>query len=143
MGRITVTIEWTLFYLFALSLLAALISKASGKNTSRPAWLDGTTFLAFSIGMALIVWHGFHGNLPGTGGSMRAAAPFVARLIAWSGGLGLLAGVAGSLIGSLLVRGSWKTQPQGMGIIVVIPGCIGFLTGMLAGAIVAVVKTFG
>ena len=142
MGRITVTIEWVILYFFALCLLSALIDAAQGKDAPRPAWLDTAVFLASSIGLGLIVWQGVLGHLPGTGGSAHGVFPFIARFIAWSGCIGMLGGGTATLAGYLLVRGPMTQQPEGMGLIIIIPGTVGCLTGIAAGAAIAIAKTF-
>jgi hypothetical protein len=140
MGRFVVTIEWAILYFFALSLVAAL-AHAPQKDSPPQSWFDMALFLTFAIGMALIVWQGAQGHLPGTGVAVKGMFPFLARFLAWSGGLALLLGAAGGLTGYLIDRPAWADVRQGMGIVVLLPTFVGGAAGFLIGAVVAIVKT--
>jgi hypothetical protein len=140
MGRITVAIEWALIYLFGLTMFAGLVFGSMPREPGRSNWFEVAILLAFPIGLALIIWQGTQGHLPGTVASGKSVMPFIARMLAWAGGLSILVGSIGALAGYLAMS-SGSTHSTGEGIIVVIPATIGFLAGGLAGAIATIVKT--
>src|SRR5262249_34932422 len=137
---VTMIAAWGVSYLFGLYVVAGLLTAVFPRlDGSRAA--TGILGALGPIGLAVIVWIGLHGSLPGTGHQMWPWAGFIVRLIAWPVSLGLLMGGVAGMTAYRQVSKVWAAGEGASALIILYPAAFGCLGGVLLGMVVAIVQT--